>query len=99
MRGGSAIRIRARLGRCGGGGQAEWAALSAERQGVLDDGTGGGRLGRARERVDGWDSRRRGAFLRVLGRTKDVRAACRAAGMSSRSAYALRGRSAPFAKA
>ncbi|RYG89005.1 MAG: hypothetical protein EON59_02485 [Alphaproteobacteria bacterium] len=80
-------------------GQAEWAALSVERAGPADDGAGGGRLGRGHNRIDGWDKHRRGAFLRVLGRTKDVREACRAAGMSSTAAYALRGRSPPFARA
>jgi hypothetical protein len=80
-------------------GQAEWAALSATRQGALDDAAGGGRLARGHDRIDGWDKRRRGIFLRVLARTKDVREACRAAGMSSTSAYALRGRSPPFARA
>lgn len=80
-------------------GQAEWAALSVGRQGALDDGVGGGRLARGNDRVDGWDRSRRGKFLRVLGRTKDVREACRAAGMSSTSAYGLRGRSPPFSRA
>lgn len=80
-------------------GQAAWAALSAEQQGALDDGAGGGRLGRGHGRIDGWDKKRRGEFLRVLARTKQVREACRAAGMSSTAAYALRGRSPPFARA
>jgi len=80
-------------------GQAEWAALSAERQGGLDDGAGGGRWSRGHDRLDGWDRSRRGKFLRVLGRTKDVREACRAAGMSSTAAYGLRGRSPAFARA
>lgn len=80
-------------------GQAEWAALSTGRQGGLDDGADGGRLARGHDRVDGWDKSRRGKFLRVLGRTKEVREACRAAGMSSTAAYALRGRSPAFARA
>ncbi|RYG98061.1 MAG: hypothetical protein EON58_08240 [Alphaproteobacteria bacterium] len=80
-------------------GQAEWAALSAERQGALDDGAAGGRLARGHDRIDGWDAKRRGIFLRVLARTKEVREACRAAGMSSTAAYALRRRSPPFARA
>ncbi len=80
-------------------GQAEWAALSAERTLPLDHAAaGGGRLARGHDRIDGWDKRRRGIFLRVLARTKDVREACRAAGMSSTSAYQLRGRSPPFAR-
>ncbi|WP_066800994.1 hypothetical protein [Sphingomonas soli] len=80
-------------------GQAEWAMLSAEARGPLDDGAGGGRLARGNDRIDGWDKARRGTFLRVLARTKDVREACRAAGMSSTAAYRLRGRSPPFARA
>ncbi|RYG87338.1 MAG: hypothetical protein EON59_07735 [Alphaproteobacteria bacterium] len=79
-------------------GQAEWAALAAERRGPVDD-VSAGDSGRSRDRIDGWDWQRRTKFLRVLARTKAVREACRAAGMSSTAAYALRGRSPPFARA
>ncbi|RYD83267.1 MAG: hypothetical protein EOP84_08155, partial [Verrucomicrobiaceae bacterium] len=51
-------------------GQAEWAAQAGARQDAFDDGAGGGRLAFGQGRVDGWDKRRRGVFLRVLGRTK-----------------------------
>lgn len=79
--------------------QAEWAALAVERAGPVDDGAGGGRWTPGHDRIDGWDKKRRGDFLRVLARTKSVREACRAARMSAASAYALRGRSSPFARA
>ena len=79
-------------------GQREWATLAAERREPIDDVSAGG-SGRERERIDGWDQKRRSTFLRVLARTKEVREACRAAGISSTAAYNLRGRSPPFARA
>ena len=83
--------------------QADWIAAHQARlddaRGEASDAAGGGRLTPGRVRCDGWDAPRRRAFLRALARSKDVRSACRVAGMSSSSAYKLRGRSAAFAKA
>lgn len=79
--------------------QAAWIAERREQLGEDVDDAGGGRLMPGRERVDGWDARKRHLFLRSLARGKDVRAACAAAGISDTAAYALKGRSPPFAKA
>lgn len=48
------------------------------------------------ERADGWTEEKRGRFLDVLAQTCNVLAACRAVGMSSAGAYALRDRDARF---
>lgn len=84
--------------------QAEWIAetqarLDAEHGPGEDDGAGGERLVPGRERVDGWTSRLRQRFLHALRRSKNVTAACAAAGVSRDAAYALRARSPRFAQA
>lgn len=45
-----------------------------------------------RRRVDGWTPERQAAFIQALAETGCVADACRAVGMSERSAYALRAR-------
>lgn len=50
-------------------------------------------------RHDGWTPRRKALFLDHLANHGDVRAACRAAGMSREAAYRLRRRDAVFARA
>ena len=45
-----------------------------------------------RRRVDGWTPDRQAAFIQALAETACVAEACRAVGMSERSAYALRAR-------
>jgi hypothetical protein len=45
-----------------------------------------------RRRVDGWTPERQAAFIQALAETACVADACRAIGMSERSAYALRAR-------
>lgn len=83
--------------------QADWIAATAKRLGPADDseedGAGGGRLTPWRDKAGGWDSRKRGLFLRTLKRTKRVDDACAAAGMSNSAAYYLRGQSPRFAAA
>lgn len=83
--------------------QAEWIAATQARLGPgiddVRDGAGGGRLTPDRDYDGGWDSRRRGLFLRALARTKRVDTACAAAGMSNSAAYELRARSVRFARA
>jgi len=79
--------------------QAEWIAARQAALGPGLDAAGGGRLTPGREREGGWDSRRRGLFLRTLARTKRVDAACAAAEMPARAAHDLRGRSVRFAAA
>lgn len=79
--------------------QAEWIAARQEALGPGRDDAGGGRLTRWRARADGWDARKRRVFLQTLARTKNVREASRAAGISSNSAYYLRSQSPPFARA
>lgn len=74
------------------------AALGESGGGDVDD-AGGGRLEPGRERVDGWNAKRRQLFLKTLTASKDVRAACVAVGLSDTAAYALKGRSPPFARA
>jgi hypothetical protein len=82
--------------------QRDWIAAQQERLaargGALDD-PGCERLEPGQARAGGWDSRKRGLFLRALARTKRVDMACEAAGMAPRSAYALRARSPRFAAA
>lgn len=78
------------------------AAWIEERQAALGPGTdedGGGRLVAGQERAGGWDRPKRAIFLRTLRRTKCVETACASAGMRPQAAYALKARSAPFARA
>lgn len=49
-----------------------------------------------RARHDGWTPARQVAFIRLLGESACVVEACRAVGMSSQSAYALRARAGAF---
>lgn len=53
-------------------------------------------LQRRAVRSDGWSKARRKLFLEELGETCNVQAAARAAGMSSRNAYALKKRDPEF---
>lgn len=53
----------------------------------------------SRKSVGGWSAERQRQFIAALAETGTVHLAARAAGLSARSAYALRIRSAPFARA
>lgn len=84
--------------------QREWIAahqgrLAVARGALEDEGAGGGRLMPWRERSDGWTQRKRTAFLKALRRTKCVKQACEAAGVSDTSAYYLKSREPRFAAA
>lgn len=53
----------------------------------------------SRKVVGGWNAARQRLFIETLAETGSVHLAAKAAGLSARSAYALRVRSAPFAAA
>jgi hypothetical protein len=53
----------------------------------------------SRNRLSGWSARRQIAFIETLAETGSVHSAAAAAGLSARSAYQLRVRSAAFARA
>jgi len=72
-------------------------ALLAEAGAEPED--GGGQMAPWREVGEGFGTRKRAHFLRVLTRTKHVVAACRAAGVATSTAYALRSRAPRFAAA
>src|SRR5690242_3011280 len=59
----------------------------------------GGLIDGLRVRHDGWTPARQRTFLRALSQTGCVRDACARAGISNTSAYRMKKRSAPFARA
>ncbi|TPG39747.1 hypothetical protein EAH79_13695 [Sphingomonas koreensis] len=59
----------------------------------------GGLIDGLRVRHDGWTAARQRIFLRALSETGCVRDACARAGISNTSAYRMKKRSAPFARA
>lgn len=60
---------------------------------------GSGLIANLRVRHDGWTPARQRTFLRALSETGCVRDACARAGISNTSAYRMKKRSAPFARA
>lgn len=72
--------------------QAEWAAAGRP-PGSPED-----RLRPGRDRFDGWNDRRRRAFLSLLSECGSVTEACRRAGISTTAAYRRRGQDERFAR-